>query len=187
VPIDTLTVTLTSKRTLTAEDNVTGFATPLRIQLQPSKAVSYSSAVANNAAGGADLCAEFIVSVAGGGTATIDLQSVTDLLQTAAQSFARIKSIRFHLLSSTLDAGDDATNGTACSSVTIGDAATNANAMFLGAQDQTVTLPNGADIEYRDPGATGITVDGTHSDILITNNDGSVTAKVKVTITGGTD
>src|SRR4051794_11020707 len=87
--------------------------------------ITIDKTIANASAGGGDTMVSFIQSVAASGTATIDLSSVTDVINQAAQAFVRLKYIEFRLLSAT----DDTTNGTAATSVTIGNAATNANTM----------------------------------------------------------
>lgn len=181
--LDGLTFQFSASRQITAEVNKTG-SNYQSIKVNPvltTPKISIKKTVANAAAGGGDTVLSSVFSITGGGTATIDLSSFTDIMERSGGSFARIKYIEFFLLGT----ADDASVGTAASSVTIGNAASNANAMFLGDQAHEVVLQNGDFICYGSRKAAGITVDGTHKSILITNNDGSVTAKLQVTIVGG--
>ena len=158
----------------------------------PQKSLSIGTAVANNVAGGGDELYSTITTIAPSGNATIDLTSITDILQQTAISLARAKVIIIRLLSST----DDATNGTAASSVTIDNTVTNG----LSAQSHSGWFDNGAEgaaggskfaiinggiMLYGTPSATGILVDSTHKLLKIVNNDGALSAKVQVTVCGG--
>lgn len=144
--------------------------------------VTVSKSIANATAGGGDSLASFIQSVPAAGTATIDLQALTDVLERSSHSFARLKYVEFRLLS----VEDDATNGTACSGVTIGDAGSNPNKLFFtAAADMTCDLGNSDFIIWGTKRAAGNTVGGSTKNVLITNNDGAVAAKVQVTLCGG--
>ena len=116
------------------------------------------------------------VLVSGSGT---NLQSLLDVLGQTV-SLVRIKGLLFQLLSTS----DDQANGTACSGVTVGNAATNANKMFLGAQSHTLVLGNGEAVAWVSPSAAGLAVDGTHLNVLVTNNDVVNSAAVQVTVLG---
>jgi len=137
-----------------------------------------SQAIANNAAGGGNQFYADIVDVTAGGTATLDLQSFTDYLGRSGGVFARIKKIGFCLLPANK-------GGTAASQITIGDSGTNGNTLFTGAKAHTLILTNGRVIWCDDVSASGITVNASNKDVLITNNDNAVAAKVLVIIAGG--
>ena len=143
--------------------------------------VELGTAIANASVGGSDQMISKIYTATASGTASIDLTTFTDVLERSAGSFARIKYIEFWLLSTT----DDTTNGTACSSVSIGNAASNANVLYMGGATETTKLYNGDIICYASRKAAGLTVDSTHKAILVTNNDGAVAMALQVTIVGG--
>lgn len=142
--------------------------------------VTLSSGTANNAAGGGDLIYGTILSIAGGGTTTLDLTSLTDLAQRTTQAFGRVKFIALALLST-------AQGGSAATKVTVGKAASNAHLLFLSGSTDGIEVKNGQFVLFGDAGAAGQTVDSTHKNVLITNNDGSVAAKLAILIAGGDD
>lgn len=135
----------------------------------------------NATAGGGDSLASFILSLAGGATVDIDLQALTDVANRTGHSLARFKYIEFWLLGT----ADDATNGTACSGVTIGNAASNAHQLFLGSDTHTFTLGNGEFVIWATRSAAGKVVDGSNKAVKVLNNDGSVAAALQVTVCGG--
>lgn len=172
---------LTASARWTAEKALTGTDyNPVTHQGNLNKTQSLGTAAANTASGGADELASFITSISGGGNATIDCTSFTNILQVAASTLARIKGFMIRLLSTT----DDATNGTNASSVAVGNASANQQNLILST-NATMTIKNGGCVLYLDPNATGIAVSAGAKNIFITNNDGSVTAKVQVTLIGG--
>lgn len=142
-----------------------------------------ASTTANNAAGGADLVYSEVLSLSASGTSTINLQSFTDALGRTAQSMSRVKSVEIKLLATTDTMGS--ITGTAASSVEVGNAGSNAVALFLVDATKGVTVVNGMNIKVENMGAAGWPVDSTHKNILITNNDSGVGAKVFVQIIGG--
>lgn len=181
--LDDLAFTFTPNRNWRAAANKTG-STFQQIKQNggfTDPVVSISQEVANGAVGGGDLLVSSITSIAGAGTATIDLTALNDVLERSGGSFARLKYVEFFLLGSA-----DDTVGTAASQVTIGNAATNANQLFLGGDTHTVVLRNGDFVCYGSRQAGGLAVDGTNKSVLITNNDATLTAKVRVTLVGGT-
>ncbi len=145
-----------------------------------NKNISYSTG--GNVANGANEFCGFFQTVAPSGTATINLQNLTDILQYPSIALVRMKSILLWLLA----VADDSTNGTACSSVTIGNAASNANPLFMTVATSTFPLGNGDAICYATGSAAGITVDASHLNIKIANNDVAVAACVLVGIFGAT-
>ncbi len=136
----------------------------------------------NAAIDGADQLYAGVISLAGAGTLTLDLTSFTDIVGRLAQSMARVKSFYAILLNSS----QDSSIGTACSGVTIGNAATNAIQLWHSADAHTTPSTNGGETYHSNPTATGWVVDGTNKNILFTNLDATVTAKLYVEIVGGT-
>src|SRR5262249_44877586 len=127
-----------------------------------------------------------LLSIAGGGNTTIDLRSFTDVVNQTAVVLARVKFADFQLLSAAQVAPDGTTTGTAAVSVTIGNSGANAQLLDLGAAAHTRQVKNGGFSTFGDGSAAGYTVDATHKDVKIVNDDGAVTAKVLVTFVGGT-
>ena len=69
--------------------------------------------------------------------------------------------------------------------VTIGNAASNAHALFFGTQTSTWTIyPGASGIPLSGSSAAGATVDATHRNIKITNNSSSVAVTVRVVLAG---
>jgi hypothetical protein len=140
---------------------------------------SYS--IGTDEAGRANAGVMGILTIAAGGSATLNLQNLFDLLGNPV-SLVRLKAFRFRLLSTS----DDAVAGTACGGVTIGNAPANANALELGSPASVRTLPNGGESLYRDPGAGGIAVSASACNVLFTNNDGANAAAVGYELIGAT-
>jgi hypothetical protein len=157
-------------------DTLTGFTNAIRFNNTKRKRQSFDVGT------GAEQCQELyaaIVSLAGAANTSIDLSAFTDALGRTSQAMTKLKGVYIHLLST----ADDADNGTAASSVTIGNG-TNPQKMFMDADADTFTLLNGEGIAWFTPAAAGKTIDGTHKTIKILNNDASVTAKVMVLLYG---
>ena len=184
--IDVLSYKASVGSTMQAQkNNALAAATPLTNNPSPSKAISLGTAAANNAAGGADEAALFLVSIAASSSATVDLTSITDILNQSA-SLARGKHIRIQLLS----ASDDTVNGTAASYVTIGNNGSNdwvsqgGTGWFHGATS-SFDVPNGGYMEFGVGNGAGVAVDGTHKIIKIANADAGLAAKVQISLCGG--
>ena len=160
---------------ITVTNNVTGHSANANTS-NLSKLISFVTGA--NAASAANNLYSSLLSIPGGGTTTIDLTSFTNIFGQAAQSAARIKGVFAHLLST----ADDSTNGTACSGVTIGNAGANPSPLFLGAGTHTIVLANGAFVLWGTPVAAGVAVAGGTKNVLVTNNDGSVAAALRLTI-----
>ena len=80
------------------------------------KNYAFGTAAGNAASGGGDEVFSFQQTIAGGGSATINLQAMTNLLQQASVSIARVKGYQIRLLSTT----DDSTiTAPAASSITV--------------------------------------------------------------------
>lgn len=180
---DSMTATLTASLNAPVAKNLTGTDyTPLSTTVSITKKIVCSKTIANASAGGADELISKVYTAAASGTVSIDLTSLVDALQVSGISLARVKGLLFRLLS----VADDATNGTACSSVTIGNAGSNPNIMFLDDPTHGVILSNGDFIAWGTPQAAGIAVSSSHKVILITNNDSGNGMAVQVSILGGT-
>jgi hypothetical protein len=130
-----------------------------------------------------------VLTVGAGASTTLDLSAgLADVLgQTFG--FARVKAFMVWLLSTaTTDTLVDGTVGTACSGVTIGNAATNPWAgTGYPVSDQatgTITLANGEKRGWARGDATGWVVDGTHKSLKVLNNDGAVAAKLVIAALG---
>lgn len=139
----------------------------------------------NNAVGGADEVVSFLQAIAPGGSVTIDLKSVTNILQQSGVALARLKGYKIRLLTSGTKGAVDSVNGTLCSSIKVGGGA-NACTLNMNAAGE-LTVNNGGSQQYFDPSAAGfVLVSPTTKNVLITNNDGSVAATVQVTLIGAT-
>jgi hypothetical protein len=185
--LSSLTATFSSTFNYQGTKTETGFANALQNNNSPTKKVSLGTANANSAAGGADEVYAAVLSIAASGNTTINLSSFTDVVNQGSIGFARIKYYRFHLLSTS----DDATNGTACTSISIGNAASHPflfNWTLGGTLPTcTFTLSNGEVWEWGSPNGTGLTVtSGSNDQIYIVNNDGTHAAGVLVVLCGGT-
>lgn len=140
----------------------------------------------NDAVGGADELVSFLQTIAAGGSATIDLMSVTNIMQQAGVALARLKGYKIRLLAATGRGAVDSVNGTACSSITVG-GGSNANGLEMTAVDDTYVVKSGGSHQVLDPTAAGFAlVTPSTKNLLITNDDGSVAAAVHVTIFGAT-
>jgi hypothetical protein len=186
--LSSLTSTLLLQIGWTAQKNLTGdnYA-PNSNQSTLRLSSSVGTTAANAAVGGGDELASSIVSIAGAGTATIDLTAMTEITGATGISFARVKGILFRLLNATLDA----TNGTAAASVTLGNNAANdfisqaGSPGYLGSATSTLVIPNGGAAAFAFPAANGVVVDATHKLIKVTNNDPTLSAKLEATFQGG--
>ncbi len=177
---------------------------PVTVPDNFAKAMKFGTAAANaaltNGIAGADEVVSKIYVITSSGNASIDLTSLTDVVGQTAITLARIKGICIRLLS----VADDATNGTAATSVTIDNTVTNAlhaqshSGWFDNANEglatggmgdatgSKITIPSGGMLLYALPNAAGVVVDSTHKIIKVVNNDGGVSAAVQVTLIGGT-
>lgn len=148
---------------------------------------SFGTANANAAVGGADELVSFLQTIAPGGSATIDLQSITNILQQTGVALVRLKGYKIRLLSSGTVGAVDSVNGTLCSSVTVGNAGSAPNPLELEDATYRYRIKNGGSHQHFDPSAAGfVAVSPSSRNILITNNDGSVAAAVQVTVVGAT-
>lgn len=178
--LDTLTTSIEGNISWTAQKNITGRSPLIQSDaLRKSRAIG--TAAASNAVGGANEVASYNITVGAGSTATVDVTALTDIVQQTV-NFARIKGYHITLLSYT----DDATLGTNCSQVTIGNAAANQQNLNLGV-NSTMSLFNGDTQCYFTSKAAGILASGSAKNILITNNDNTNAATVQFSIIGATN
>lgn len=159
----------------TPGDSVTGF-NPVTVGDNITKNVSYSVGVGANQV---NQYLRQLIDLAPSGNTTIDLTSFLNALNLSASSFARIKAIRFRLLSAT------ETNGTAANSVTIGNAGSNSHPLFLGGGTNTIVLANGGAVAWAVASAAGVAVNSSQRNIFIVNGDAGLNAKVEVVVLGG--
>jgi hypothetical protein len=151
-----------------------------------NKTSTFKTGTTNTTSLGADEAHQMLYSIPASGTVQIDLTALVNLAGVTV-SFARVKAYRFHLLKAT-ETTADGVQGTACSMVTIGNAATNGNQLDMGAQTHTMSVQNGSCKSHAGESASGIcTVDATHKEILLTNNDTTNIAKLLVTLIGGSN
>lgn len=143
--------------------------------------ISLSKVAANAEVGGADQVYSALTTIAGGGNTTIDLQSFTNFAGETSCSFTRVKYLMIRLLS----VEDDATNGSACTGITVEPDATNGWTSLIAAAGDKIKLTNGDCVKYMTKSAGGIAVGASNKVLKITNTDGSVSAKVQITVVGG--
>jgi hypothetical protein len=147
-----------------------------------------SAGIGNTSPNGANELYSAVIQIAASGTATINVQSFTDVLgQTgAASAMARLKTMKMWLLGTGQTSPDGSVSGTACSGITVGNAGSNPHPMFLTVAATTFTLNNASSISWDDGSANGVPASATVKNILITNLDASNAANVVLTIGGGT-
>ena len=80
--------------------------------------------------------------------------------------------------------------GTAAEYITVGAAATNqfitqSGTGFLGGTAHTFDIPNGGFLAFAVGNAAGVAVDGTHKSLKIANGSSTLSAKVRITLIGG--
>lgn len=139
--IDSLSATASVGMVWQAAEDLTGSDyQPLTQDNAIPVSQAYSEATANAALGGADELVSYQFNITAGSAATIDLTALTDILQRST-TLVRVKAWWIRLLNTT----DDPDNGTAASSIVVGN---------TGA-----AITNGAEL---DNGAgTGLTIDVT--------------------------
>ena len=147
----------------------------------------FGTSIASSSSGGADEIVSFLQVIAPSGSATINLQSITNILQQVGIALARVKGYKIRLLAASGRGAVDAVNGTACSSIQVGNAGSNPHRLELGADAHTYRINNGGSHQHFDHSAAGFAVvTATARNVLITNNDAAVAAAVQVTLVGAT-
>lgn len=180
--IGTLTVTVSQIQRWNAQNSPSGSIAPITNGSQNSLQQDYGTGSANNTLGGADEYFNFLLTLTASSSSTVDLTAMTNVLAQATVSIARIKAFQFQLLS----VAQDSVNGTACSSISIGNAATNQQLLNLNATSSLYTVYTGGSWSYSDQTAGGFVVDGSHLNLKFLNNDAGVAAKIRIQIVGGT-
>lgn len=186
--LDSLTASLEVKLGFNAKKNVTGsdYGT-IGMNANLTQKETYSSATANAAAGGANELISFVQSISASSSATIDFTSLTNILAATGVSLARIKGVLIRLLS----VAQDSVVGTTCTSVTVGNAASNtwtsqSGTSGPGTNTSVQVIKSGGWYGFGDESAGGTLVDASHKNLKITNDDGTNTAKVQISLVGGT-
>lgn len=185
--LDALTASLKVDVQWTAQKTITGNSNALKHASRVSKEADNSivSGSGNTASGIGDQLCSFVTTISASSSTTLDLSSLTNILQQTSQTIARIKGVLIELLSS----AQDATSGTACSSITIGGAASNqwisqSGSGGPGDASSLWDIPNGEFLAFSCKATTGTVVDGTHKSLKILNNDATYAAGVRITILG---
>lgn len=102
--ISSITATMVAQWRWTCLQNLTGAAYNPNAQASSIlKSYSFGTANANGSSGGGDELFSFQQPVAGGGSATINLNNMTNLMQVSGVAIARVKGWMFQLLSATDD------------------------------------------------------------------------------------
>ncbi len=120
-----------------------------------------------------------ITTLAASANTTLNLTSLQGV-DGSTINFARVLGWCFRLLSVT----DDPINGTACSGITIGNAASNAFLFNAWTATKTENLGNGEGMAFATPLAAGYTVGGSNENVKLVNNDGGVGAAIEVSFWG---
>jgi|SRR5579871_396274 len=184
-------LTVNSRLTLpiTAQNNVTGADySPTANQSTINKTLTLGTASANGAANGSDEIYSTILTVTGGSNTTIDLTNITDLLNTAAVNLVRVKMI----LIRNLDSVDDPTNAPApnASFITVGNNGANdfvstSGSGWFNTAASVFDVAKGDFLFWGTKGTAGSVTSGSKKIIKLVNGDGTNTAKIQVTIIGG--
>lgn len=182
--LDDLSLTFRPLFNWTAKLNVAGLQPATKIDEVGSPVFTLSKAIANNLLGGGDQVLAAILEVPVSSNLDTDLTAFTDLFARSAQSLARVKLLFFWLMSATDTLGS--VTGTACSQVTIGNAASNPFLMELGGTTPTKIMKNGDFCIYGNRTAAGLTVGGTNKVIRLANADAVNIGKVFTVVGGGT-
>lgn len=170
----------------TASNDITG-QQPLTQGDQIGTNYNFGTNLENDESGGADEVVSFLQAIAPSGTATINLKSILNILQQAGVALARLKGYKIRLLAASGNGAVDTTNGTACSSITVGGAGSDPNLLEMEDVSDKYRIKSGGTHQHFDPSAGGfVEVTNTTKNILITNNDASVAAAVQLSLVGCT-
>ena len=184
--ISTLTGSISDSLRWSASNNILG-QQPLTQGDNVQTSYGFGTSIAGALSGGADELVSFLQVIAAAGSATINLQSITNILQQTGISLVRLKGYKIRLLAASGRGAIDSVNGTACSSIQVGNAASNVNRLEMGADAHTYRINNGGSHQHFDPSAAGFAlVTTTARNLLITNNDAAVAAAVQITLIGST-
>lgn len=183
--LDVLKADISISAALRAQRDVTGLK-PITNNSTVSHDTSFTTGAA--VAQGADQVYCALRTIAASSSENVDLSgTLTNLVNEASAAFARIKCVMVKLLSKK----DDSTNGTACSSITVGGAASNAWTGFFADSSDKITIPGGSTtvkggcFAICREDATGWTVTAGTGDILkVANDDATYTAAYYLVVVG---
>lgn len=194
--ISSLTTSLSAGLSWSASNNVTGTDyQPVTSSGNIRKLQANGTAAANAALAGSDQLISYVFTITAASSSTIDLTSLTNVLQQTGVSLARIKGFMLRLL----DSSDDATNGTACSKIAVTNDVTLPNALnhatgsgLTIAVTVTTTTITGASIGaagtgYPPSSTFPVTVNqsgGSGGVISVTTNSGGVPTSVAIAAAG---
>jgi hypothetical protein len=146
------------------------------------KTQTYGTNIGNTSLGGADEFISLVGTIGTSGSATVNLSSITNILQQTGIGLVRIKAWALRNLST----ADDSVNGGNASSLLFGGSAPGQFAFNLSGASAGITVYNGGVQPYFDQQATGFTVTPASNDkIKILNNDASNAAGYEVDLFGG--
>ena len=179
---------LTGTLSLTDVSNALGTATNAQTPVgQTSNAASVALSVGWPSTGGGtgacDEVARGVLNIAANTSTTLNLASLTDVLNQTV-TLVRLKKYVFVLLS----VAQDPIAGTNCSSVTIGNAAALPHPLDMSANTTTKTLGNGGVTAWASANAAGVAVNTNTGGcaIKVANNDLTNTASVYYSLAGAT-
>ena len=161
-----------------AQKNITGVGGPITNAPTINKAIAYAQN-GNDDTQNTDSALCITLSIAGNGSATIDLMSFVDVVNDGSSSIAFIRAVQVRNLS----VNDDPVNGGGSGTITVGPNASNGNNLFMTGTTPAHLVFNGGIYLAAAPQGNHLTVDSSHKQIKITNSD-SITAGVEVTIFG---
>lgn len=188
-PITSLVASLQATFSATGNQTLANSFTALP---QVSNGVNFSKksnypTTGTTSANEANQCSCTLYSISASSSTTIDLSAaVTNIVNSSTSTFARIKSIMIQLLSTT----DDSVNGTACTSITVGDAASNqwiSQSLSGGLSTATsqIDIANGGFcIPLSCDNANGTPVGSSYKSFKIVNNDSGHAAAVAISVIG---
>jgi hypothetical protein len=110
--------------------------------------------------------------IAGGGTDTLDLSNYTNVLTETGKSQSKVRLVQIEHVA-----------GSLASAIVVGNG-TNPFGGLLTTAAGTFTLKPGEGVIMYSPTTAGMTRDGTHKTILVTNSDGVSAATVKRVVIG---
>ncbi len=169
---------LTAKGTAQASWNAAGATVSSSLPFQPpgnTGAFTFTTSYGvGSGLGQIQEVASNILAISASSSATLNLQSLTDVLGTAGVVLTKIKTWLFVLLS----AAQDSTNGTIASACVIQGGTSNPNTLSMAGTTPTYTLNNGGVWYHADPGSAGVTVSAGAANVKVANSDGANAAAV---------
>lgn len=149
----------------------------------PQKTVTFTTGTTT--AGKANRVYGTILSLAAGANTTINLQSVTDVLDQTV-NMTRVKGVAVQLLNSTDDTnvGSNATSVVMGLPVAVNPALSNSGNAGLFNTNGTMRVFNGGYFEWCNPSANGTAITNTNCNLTFTNEDASLAAAVYLVVIG---